>query len=90
MRSHDNGDLSAVTQVKVSSPEILHNAQGKGFHMPEAKTVIRDKGECITACRGLSPQRANQLSILELGRTAKLRKVIFNKPERQGEEKAMR
>ena len=45
MRSHDEGGLSAVTQVKVSSPEIFHNAQGQGFHKPESNTAVYAKGE---------------------------------------------
>jgi hypothetical protein len=52
MRSHDKGDLSAVTQVKVSSPEIIHIAQGQGFHLPETNIVICDKGEHITGMPG--------------------------------------
>ena len=52
MRSHGNGGLSAATQVKVSSPEILLVALGQGFHDPEASIGVRAKGECISGVPG--------------------------------------
>ena len=48
MRSRREGDMSATTQVKVLSPEIILNAMGQGFHFPEANIGARDKGECAT------------------------------------------
>ena len=35
--------MSATTQVKVLSPEIIHIAQGQGFHFLEANSVADDK-----------------------------------------------
>jgi len=55
MWSQREGGLSAITQVKVFSPEIINIAQGQGFHFLEASTAARVKGECVAACRGLSP-----------------------------------
>ncbi len=45
MRSQRDGGLSAITQVKVLSPEIVNIAQGQGFHVLEASIAACDKGE---------------------------------------------
>ena len=45
MRSQSEGGLSATTQVKVSSPEIILIARGQGFHFLEASNAICVKGE---------------------------------------------
>lgn len=45
MRSQREGDLSATTQVKVLSPEIVIIARGQGFHALEASIGRRGKGE---------------------------------------------
>ncbi len=39
--------MSATTQVKVLSPEIILVALGQGFHFLEASIGIHVKGECI-------------------------------------------
>ena len=52
MRSHGEGVLSATTQVKVLSPEIHHIALGQGFHLLEASTGARAKGECVSGVPG--------------------------------------
>ena len=52
MRSHGEGVLSATTQVKVLSPEILLVALGQGFHILEASTGARAKGERETSVPG--------------------------------------
>ena len=52
MRSHDKGSLSATTQVKVLSPEILLLALGQGFHVLEANIRTRVKGECVSGVPG--------------------------------------
>ncbi len=46
MLSIGKGSLSATTQVKVWSPEILHVASGQGFHDLEAEICSRARGEC--------------------------------------------
>ena len=46
MRSHGKGSLSATTQVKVSSPEILQIALGQGFHFLETNIEVHVTGEC--------------------------------------------
>ena len=48
MRSHGEGSLSAITQVKVLSPEILLVALGQGFHFLEANIRTLVKGESAT------------------------------------------
>ncbi len=73
MRSLGKGVMSATTQVKVLNPEIELYALGQGFSTLEASIGMHAKGECISASRGLSPWRANELSILELGRTESFR-----------------
>jgi len=52
MRSHGKGVESATTQVKVLSPEILLIALGQGFHVLEANTGTRAKGERVTGVPG--------------------------------------
>jgi len=45
MRSQRDGGLSAITQVKVLSPEIINIALGQGFHFLEASIAACVKGE---------------------------------------------
>jgi hypothetical protein len=52
MWSQREGGLSATTQVKVFSPEIVNIAQGQGFHFLEASTAARVKGECVSGVPG--------------------------------------
>ena len=52
MRSLGKGVMSATTQVKVSSPEILLIALGQGFHFLEASIGMHANGECITGVPG--------------------------------------
>jgi hypothetical protein len=52
MWSQRKGGLSAITQVKVSSPEIINIAQGQGFHFLEANTAARASGECVSGVPG--------------------------------------
>ena len=52
MRSHGKGVESATTQVKVLSPEILLIAVGQGFHILEANTGARVKGERVSGVPG--------------------------------------
>ncbi len=47
MRSQREGGLSAVTQVKVLSPEIVDIARGQGVPIPEASIDMCAKGELI-------------------------------------------
>lgn len=52
MRSHGDGGLSAATQVKVSSPEILLVALGQGFHFLETGISACVIGEHVTGVPG--------------------------------------
>ena len=52
MRSHGKGSLSAATQVKVLSPEIILVALGQGFHFLEANIRTRIIGECVSDMPG--------------------------------------
>ena len=44
--------MSATTQVKVLSPEILLITRGQGFHILEASTDMHAKGKCISGVSG--------------------------------------
>jgi hypothetical protein len=59
MWSQREGGLSATTQVKVFSPEIVNIAQGQGFHFLEASTAARVKGECVGGVPGSEPVAGN-------------------------------
>jgi hypothetical protein len=52
MRGQREGRLPATTKVKVFSPEIWHIAQGQGFHLLEASTAARVRGECDSGVPG--------------------------------------
>jgi len=47
MRSHGKGGLSAATQVKVLSPEIILVALGQGFHFLETNIGAPVTGEGV-------------------------------------------
>jgi hypothetical protein len=47
MRSQRKGGLSATTQVKVLSPEIVNIARGQGFHFLEASIAACVNGEYV-------------------------------------------
>ena len=52
MRSLSNGGLSATTQVKVLSPEIILVALGQGFYPLETNIRTHDKGESVSDMPG--------------------------------------
>ena len=52
MRSHGKGSLSATTQVKVLSPEIILIALGQGFHILETNISTHAKGESVSDVPG--------------------------------------
>ena len=59
MRSQRNGGLSAITQVKVLSPEIFIIAQGQGFHFLEASIAACVNGECASDVPGSESMAGN-------------------------------
>jgi len=59
MRSQREGGLSAITQVKVCSPEIINIARGQGFHFLEASTAARINGECVCGVPGSKSMAGN-------------------------------
>ena len=59
MWSQGEGRLSAITQVKVSSPEIINIALGQGFHFLEASTATRAGGECVSGVPGSKSMAGN-------------------------------
>ena len=53
MQSLRKGEWSAITKVKVSSPEICLNvALGQEFHHSEASIAAHDIGECVSGVPG--------------------------------------
>ncbi len=52
MQGLRKGEWSAITQVKVLSPEICLIALGQGFLHLEASSAARDKGECVSDVPG--------------------------------------
>jgi len=52
MRSHGKGSLSATTQVKVLSPEIILVALGQGFYPLETNIRTHVKGESVSDVPG--------------------------------------
>ena len=53
MQSSRKGEWSAITKVKVLSPEICLNvALGQGFLHPEASIATHDMGECVSGVPG--------------------------------------
>jgi hypothetical protein len=52
MRCQREGGLSATTQVKVLSPEIIIVARGQGVHFLEACNAVCVKGEHISSVPG--------------------------------------
>ena len=60
MRSQRDGGLSAITQVKVLSPEIFIIAQGQGFHFLEASIAACVNGECVSDVPGSESMAGNR------------------------------
>ncbi len=60
MRSQSDGGLSAITQVKVLSPEILIVALGQGFPILEASTAACAKGEHVGGVPGSESMAGNR------------------------------
>jgi len=75
--------LSAITQVKVLSPEMEFVAQGQRVCNLEASIAAGAIGEPAAACRGLSPWQAIELSTSELGRAMPFPKEASNKLKRR-------
>jgi len=60
MRSQRDGGLSAITQVKVLSPEIFNVALGQGFHFLEASIAACVKGEHVSDVPGSESMAGNR------------------------------
>ena len=52
MQSSRKGEWSAITQVKVFSPEICQVALGQGFLHSEASIAARNNGKCVGGVPG--------------------------------------
>ncbi len=60
MPSQGCGRSSAITQVKVFSPEIVNIAQGQGFHGLEASTAACVSGERVSGVPGSKSMAGNR------------------------------
>ena len=60
MRGQREGGLSAITQVKVFSPEMNIIAPGQGFHDLEASIAACVKGECVSGVPGSKSMAGNR------------------------------
>ncbi len=52
MQSSRKGEWSAITKVKVLSPEICLIVLGQGLHHLEASIAAHDNGECVSGVPG--------------------------------------
>jgi len=52
MQCSRKGEWSAITKVKVLSPEICQVALGQGLHYPEASIAAHDMGEWVSDVPG--------------------------------------
>ncbi len=52
MQSSRKGEWSAITKVKVFSPEICLVALGQEVHHSEASIAAHDSGECVSGVPG--------------------------------------
>ena len=66
------------------SPVIFIVALGQGLHDLEASIAACASGECVAACRGLSPWQVIQRIVSELGRAMSFPMEASNKLKRQG------
>ena len=60
MRSQRDGGLSAITQVKVLSPEIINVALGQRFHILEASIAACVNGEHVGNVPGSESMAGNR------------------------------
>lgn len=82
MRSLGKGAMSATTQVKVLSPEIIHIAMGQGFHVLEASIGTDAEGESVSGVPGSESVAGGQTVCIG---TWENRSVPFGSP-REAEE----
>ena len=74
-------DQPQCASVKVLSPEIIHVASDHDFHLSEVSTSSNAMVSLKKRCRGLSPQRVDELIVLELGRTLQFLNVALRTEE---------
>jgi hypothetical protein len=84
MQSSRKGEWSAITQVKVISPEICPVALGQGFFHLEASIAAHDNGECVSGVPG-SQTIADHSTVHNGTRDSHIvpNSEAFNKPKRQ-------
>ena len=85
MRSHDDGSLSAATQVKVSSPEITLITLGQGIHNLETSTGICAKGDVYFSVSGSKSVAGKRIDFIGTWENRRVSEESF-----QGAEEATR
>ena len=77
--------LQAATQVKVLSPEIIHDIEADVFHLTESKMSRNDMASSYLLYRGLSPWHVMRWKLCELGISAVfLNRYIKTSYEKRG------
>ena len=83
MQSSREGEWSAITQVKVFSPEICPVVLGQGFFHLEASSAAHGNGECVSGVPG-SQTIAGHLTVHNGTRESHtVPKEASNEPKRQ-------
>ena len=82
------GGLSAITQVKVSSPEMHNIAQDQGFHDLEVSTAACANGEYVSNVPGSEAMVGNRIVCVGTWESQCVSKEVVNKRERQEDDTA--
>ncbi len=89
MRSQRKGGLSATTQVKVLSPEIVNIARGQGFHFLEASIAACANGECVSGVPGSESVAGKRTVYIGTWENHIVPIKAVNKLKKQGDSMAM-
>ena len=85
MRSHGKGSLSATTQVKVLSPEIILVALGQGIHFLEANIRTCAIGEYVSDVPGSESVAGKRIDYVGTWENRNAPKEAFKKLKRHRE-----
>jgi hypothetical protein len=83
MQSSRKGEWSAITQVKVFSPEICLIALGQGFLHSEASIATHDNGECVSGGPGSQTTAGHSTVHSGTRESHTVPKEASNKPKRR-------
>ncbi len=83
MQSSRKGEWSAITKVKVFSPEICLVALGQEVHHSEASIAAHDNGECVSDVPGSESMAGHSMVHSGTWDSHIVPKVASNEPKRQ-------